>query len=86
MSKIENENVEIQAIETPEVEVKEGFFTKAGKWIAEHKKGIAITAVAATALGFIVGAFVKKANDEAEECDCEDCDFDYETEQVEADE
>ena len=86
MSKMENENVEIQAIETPEVEVKEGFFTKAGKWIAKHKKGIAITAVAGTALAFIIGAFVKKANDEAEEYEIEDDDFDFENEQVDTDE
>lgn len=80
MSKIEN-NVEIQATEEAIVEVKpEGFFTKAGRWIAEHKVAVAVTAAAGTALAFIVGAVVKnaKANQDDTDEDLVDAEeFDY---------
>lgn len=89
MSKInENENVEIQAVETEIAEVKpEGFFAKAGQWIAKHKKGIAITAVAGTVVACIVGVIAKKAReDDADEIECEEDDFVFEDEPVDTEE
>lgn len=84
MSKIENENVEMQVAETAIEEVKpEGFFKKAGRWVAEHKAAVAITAAAGTALAFVIGAFVKNAKADQEDTDEElvDADeFDYLTE------
>lgn len=71
MSKIENENVEIQAVETVTEEVKpEGFFKKAGNWIAKHKTAVAITAAAGTALAFVIGAIVK--NNKADQDDADE--------------
>jgi hypothetical protein len=89
MSKIENENVEIQATEIAIDEIKpEGFFTKAGKWIAKHKVAVAVTAAAGVALAFIGNAIAKSAKDDSDEVDEELLneaeDFDFET--VESDE
>ena len=89
MSKIENENVEIQAVETTIEEVKpEGFFKKAGNWIAKHKTAVAITAAAGTALAFVIGAVVKNAKadqDDTDEC-LEDDVIEDDFEMVESDE
>ena len=88
MSKIENENVEVQATEAVIDEVKpEGFFKKAGRWIAGHKTAVAITAAAGTVAAFVIGAIVKNAKADQDDTDegLEETDFedDFDMEETE---
>lgn len=78
----ENEEVNVQATQECETEVKENVFKKIGNGFKKHKGKIAAGAVAlaAGAIGLAIGMKKGSADHDFEDCEeCGDIDFEVET-------